>query len=63
MKIFKTLAIGAAALSSIGAASAQTFIYLTASNGDRSATQTAISKILTGWTFQESTATPLQAAI
>lgn len=53
MKIFKSLALGALALSSIGAASAQTYIYLTASNGDRTATQTAISKILaSGWKFQ-----------
>jgi len=53
MKILKALAIGALALATAGAASAQTVIRIVASNGDRTATQTAISKLLApGWTFQ-----------
>ncbi len=53
MKILKLLAIGALALTTAGIASAQTVIRIVASNGDRTATQTAISKLLaSGWTFQ-----------
>ena len=53
MKILKTLAIGALALATAGVASAQTVIRIVASNGDRTATQTAISHLLdAGWTFR-----------
>jgi hypothetical protein len=52
MKTFKTLAISALALSAAAIADAQTTIRIVASNGDRNATQTAISKILSGWTYQ-----------
>ncbi|MCK9588465.1 MAG: hypothetical protein WC076_04935 [Terrimicrobiaceae bacterium] len=53
MKLLKTLAIGALALASAGAVSAQTVVRIVASNGDRTATQTAISKLLApGWTYQ-----------
>ncbi|MDB6153469.1 MAG: hypothetical protein JWL90_1922 [Chthoniobacteraceae bacterium] len=53
MKLINTLAIGALVLATAGAASAQTVIRIVASNGDRGATQTAISKLLaSGWTYQ-----------
>jgi len=53
MKTYKKLAVGALALVTAGAASAQTVIRIVGSNGDRTATQTAISKLLdAGWTFQ-----------
>lgn len=53
MKTYKKLAVGALALVTAGAASAQTVIRIVGSNGDRTATQTAISKLLdSGWTFQ-----------
>lgn len=52
MNTIKTMALGALALASAGSASAQTVIRIVASNGDRTATQTAISKLLAdGWTF------------
>lgn len=53
MKLLQILAISAAALASASVASAQTVIRIVGSNGDRTATQTAISKLLaSGWTFQ-----------
>lgn len=52
MKAITTLALGALALSALPA-SAQTVIRIVASNGDRTATQTAISKLLApGWVYQ-----------
>jgi hypothetical protein len=53
----KATAIGLLALATSGVAHAQnaTTIYITGSNGDRTATQAAISKILaTGWKYQGS---------
>lgn len=53
MKTLKSLTFGALLLASAGAVSAQTEIYIVASNGDRNATQTAISKLLApGWKYQ-----------
>lgn len=53
MKTLKSLTFGALLLASAGVASAQTEIYIVASNGDRNATQTAISKLLaSGWVYQ-----------
>ncbi len=53
MKAIKSITFAALALASTGAAYSQTVIRIVASNGDRTATQTAISKILApGWTFQ-----------
>ena len=50
---FKTLLAGILLLASFGSASAQTIIRIVGSNGDRTATQTAIGHILdTGWKFQ-----------
>ena len=52
MNTIKTMALGALALASAGSASAQTVIRIVASNGDRTATQTAIANLLaSGWTF------------
>ncbi|MES2705640.1 MAG: hypothetical protein V4726_03460 [Verrucomicrobiota bacterium] len=51
MKLKPSLAIAAALLSFAAAADAQTVIRIVASNGDRTATQTAISKLLTNWSF------------
>ena len=52
MKRITKLTLATAALLSAGSASAQTVIRIVASNGDRTATQTAISKLLApGWTF------------
>lgn len=52
MKLISKLTVAAAALLAAGSLSAQTVIRIVASNGDRTATQTAISKLLaTGWTF------------
>lgn len=52
MKAFKTLALSALVLAALPA-DAQTIIRITASNGDRTATQTAISKLLApGWVYQ-----------
>ena len=51
MKLLPSLLLTVLALG--GAAHAQTTIRIVASNGDRTATQTAISKLLaSGWTFQ-----------
>lgn len=53
MKILQLLAVGAIAITSVTVASAQTVIRIVASNGDRTATQTAISKLLAlGWSYQ-----------
>jgi len=53
MKPTQLIALGALALLASHGASAQTVIRIVGSNGDRSATQTAISNILApGWTFQ-----------
>lgn len=53
MKILQTLAIAALAVVFAATTSAQTVIRITGSNGDRTATQTAISKLLApGWVFQ-----------
>lgn len=52
MKLIKTYALSALLLSAFQA-DAQTVIRITASNGDRNATQTAISKLLApGWVYQ-----------
>src|SRR6478609_6181579 len=52
MKFNHLLAVGTLALVSSQWAAAQTVIRIVASNGDRTATQTAISKLLAaGWTF------------
>ena len=52
--IFKTLFAGLLVLASVGSASAQTLtVRIVASNGDRTATQTAISKLLaSGWLYR-----------
>ncbi|GEP44324.1 hypothetical protein [Brevifollis gellanilyticus] len=53
MKSLKTLALSALVLSGASLASAQTVVRIVASNGDRTATQTAISNLLdAGWKFQ-----------
>lgn len=53
MKLKHAFAVGALAILASGGAMAQTVIRIVASNGDRTATQTAISNLLaTGWTFQ-----------
>lgn len=53
MKLKHVLAAGALVVLSSGAAYSQTVIRIVASNGDRTATQTAISNILNpGWTFR-----------
>lgn len=51
MNILKTTITAFAALAFAGVASAQTDIFISGSNGDRTATNTALSKILTGATF------------
>ncbi len=54
MKIIKSMTFAVLALASAGTAySAATTVRIVASNGDRTATQTAISHLLdSGWTFQ-----------
>lgn len=53
MKIRNVFALGALAILASEGAIAQTVIRIVASNGDRTATQTAISNLLSpGWTFQ-----------
>jgi hypothetical protein len=55
MKSLKNIAIGSLAVASVATSSAvtPTVIRIVASNGDRPATQTAISNLLaSGWTFQ-----------
>ena len=52
MNAIRTMALGALAIASAGTSHAQTVVRIVASNGDRTATQTAISKLLSTWTFQ-----------
>lgn len=53
MRLLNLFAAGAVALTMATSAAAQTVIRIVASNGDRTATQTAISKLLApGWTYQ-----------
>lgn len=53
MKILKSLALSALVLAGVSEVSAQTVVRIVASNGDRTATQTAISNLLaSGWVFQ-----------
>lgn len=53
MKLKSLFTIGALAALASSSANALTVIHITASNGDRGPTQTAISKILaSGWTYQ-----------
>lgn len=52
MKISSSVLFGIASLASTLAASAQTTIYFSASNGDRNATQVAIARTLTNWSYQ-----------
>lgn len=52
MNPFKQAAIGAVILATAGSAYSQTTIRFSASNGDRTATQTAIGKLLTNWTYR-----------
>jgi len=52
MNPFKQAVIGAAVLATAGSAYSQTTIRFSASNGDRTATQTAIGKLLTNWTYR-----------
>ena len=69
MKTFKRLLLAAAILALQSAAYAQTTIYIVGSNGDRTATQTAIGNLLTNWTYQgnkgyaTSTGTPAGIAV
>jgi hypothetical protein len=52
MKAIKSLTLATLALAAAGTAYSQTTIRIVASNGDRSATQTAIANLLApGWTF------------
>lgn len=52
MKISHSTLIGLAGLASSLVAGAQTTIYFSASNGDRNATQVAIARTLTNWSYQ-----------
>jgi hypothetical protein len=52
MKPSKIALAGIAFLAAHGHSLAQTTIYFSASNGDRNATQVAISRILTDWTYR-----------
>ena len=53
MKALKSMTLAAFAFASAGTAYSQTTIRIVGSNGDRTATQTAISHLLaSGWTFQ-----------
>jgi len=52
MNPFKQAVIGAAVLATAGSAYSQTIIRFSASNGDRTATQTAIGKLLTNWSYR-----------
>ena len=62
MNKIKTLLAGAAALALAATASAQTVIYIAGSNGDRTVTNTAIPKLLTGTlTFKGTNTDPLRA--
>ncbi len=52
MKLSTSALLGIAGLASSLAASAQTTIYFAASNGDRNATQVAISRTLQNWSYR-----------
>lgn len=52
MNPFKQAVIGAAVLATTGSAYSQTVIRFSASNGDRTATQTSIGKLLTNWSYR-----------
>ena len=52
MKSLKVASMGLAFLASNSLSTAQTTIYFSASNGDRNATQVAISRTLTNWTYR-----------
>ncbi|WP_367870907.1 hypothetical protein [Luteolibacter sp. Populi] len=52
MKLSQSAFLGLVAIVSTGAANAQITIRFAASNGDRNATQVAISKVLTNWSYQ-----------
>lgn len=52
MKAFKSFAFGVLALTSSGIANAQLDINFAASNGDRNATQTAIARLLSNWSYR-----------
>ncbi|MES2440420.1 MAG: hypothetical protein V4584_15230 [Verrucomicrobiota bacterium] len=56
MKLTKLALAGFSFLASNGLSQAQTTIYFSASNGDRNATQVAISRTLTNWTYRGLTA-------
>ena len=52
MNLVRNAAIGVAFLATAGSAYSDTIIRFSASNGDRTATQTAIGKLLTNWTYR-----------
>lgn len=52
MNPVKQAALGALILATTGSVHADTIIRFSASNGDRTATQTAIGKLLTNWTYR-----------
>ncbi|MES2920313.1 MAG: hypothetical protein V4819_02130 [Verrucomicrobiota bacterium] len=56
MKLSKIALMGLAFVASNSLSQAQTTIYFSASNGDRNATQVAISRTLTNWTYRGLTA-------
>ncbi len=56
MKLSKIALAGFTLLASNSLTRAQTTIYFSASNGDRNATQVAISRLLTNWTYRGLTA-------
>ncbi|MBC7979636.1 MAG: hypothetical protein H7Y36_03630, partial [Armatimonadetes bacterium] len=56
MKLSKIALVSLFTVSTSAVSHAQTTIYFAASNGDRNATQVAISKVLTNWTYRGLTA-------
>lgn len=52
MKLSQFALLGFTGIASSHVASAQTKIYFAASNGDRNATQVAISRVLTNWSYR-----------
>ncbi len=52
MKLSHSALTGIFALASSGISTAETTIYFSASNGDRNATQVAISRVLTSWNYR-----------
>lgn len=52
MKLSQSALLGLASVASSLVATAQTTIYFAASNGDRNATQVAISRVLSNWSYQ-----------